>query len=103
VKFERTPRFDNDFKALPREHRNRFLEVVPAFHASCVAYLADPGQQIWPAALRVSRLTNASGVWEMTWSFASPDGRATFEFVTVDGETRVRWRRIGRHRIFSDP
>lgn len=37
----------------------------------------------------------------MTWSFASPDGRATFELVTVDGERRCRWRRVGDHDVFE--
>jgi len=40
---------------------------------------------------------------EMTWSFAGPDGRATFELVEVDGEPAIRWRRIGDHRIFEEP
>ncbi|WP_268968313.1 hypothetical protein [Tomitella gaofuii] len=40
---------------------------------------------------------------EMTWSFASPDGRATFELVTVDGELRCRWRRVGDHGEFTRP
>ena len=40
---------------------------------------------------------------EMTWSYASPDGRATFEFVTIDGEVRCRWRRIGYHDVFARP
>ena len=39
----------------------------------------------------------------MTWSFAGPDGRATFEFVIVDGESRVRWRRVGDHNVFKKP
>ena len=41
----------------------------------------------------------------MTWSFASPDGRGTFELVTIDGELRVRWRwrRIGDHGVFREP
>ncbi len=43
-------------------------------------------------------------VLEMTWSFfSSPDGRATFEFVTVDGELRCRWRRVGDHDVFKSP
>jgi hypothetical protein len=29
--------------------------------------------------------------------------RATFEFVTVDGELRVRWRRVGDHDVFKKP
>jgi hypothetical protein len=39
----------------------------------------------------------------MTWSFAGPDGRATFESVTVDDELRCRWRRIGDHPVFDSP
>ena len=45
----------------------------------------------------------APGVHEMTWSFSGPDGRATFEWVRIDGELAVRWRRIGGHRIFRQP
>ncbi len=41
--------------------------------------------------------------WEMTWSFAGPDGRATFEWITIDGEQAVRWRRVGGHEILNDP
>jgi hypothetical protein len=39
----------------------------------------------------------------MTWSFAGPDGRATFELVTVDSELRCRWRWIGGHNVFTSP
>jgi len=40
----------------------------------------------------------------MTWSFASPDGRATFAFTTTSGgETRLPWRRIGSHGIHKNP
>jgi hypothetical protein len=42
-------------------------------------------------------------IWEMTWSFSGPDGRATFEFITVDGELAIRWRRIGDHQIYENP
>lgn len=56
-----------------------------------------------PASLRIKAVRSAVGVREMTWSFASPDGRATFEFVTVDGKLRVRWRRVGDHDAFKNP
>lgn len=46
---------------------------------------------------------SAPGILEMTWSFASPDARATFELVTVDGELRCRWRRVGDHDVFKSP
>lgn len=40
----------------------------------------------------------------MTWSFASPDGRATFH-LEADGEAQPLpvWRRIGNHSIYQDP
>ena len=43
------------------------------------------------------------GIYEMTCWFASPDGRATFEFVTVDGELHCRWRRVGDHGVYRNP
>ena len=39
----------------------------------------------------------------MTWSFAGPDGRATFEWVVRGAVARVRWRRIGGHEVFREP
>ncbi len=59
----------------------------------------------FPAHLRVQQLEGSSysGIYEMTWSFSGPDGRATFEFFTEDGELGIRWRRIGDHRIFKNP
>lgn len=103
MRFETTPRFDADYAALPIEHRRLFRDLIPAFSQSCDEYVKDPGGFRWPARLRVRRLVGAPRVWELTWSFASPDGRATFEFVE-DGEgPLVRWRRVGSHRVFSEP
>jgi hypothetical protein len=65
-------------------------------------FASTPGY-VWPAALRVSRTKGTRGVWEMTWSFASPDGGATFEFARRDGELICLWRRIGDHGVFKDP
>ncbi|MEI6447966.1 MAG: hypothetical protein WCO96_08835 [Actinomycetes bacterium] len=48
-------------------------------------------------------MEGASGVWEMTWSMTNPDGRATWEWISVEGEAGVRWRRLGTHEIFSSP
>ncbi len=103
MKFRSQVRFDNEFKALPAEHRRKFLSLIPVFNKACDAYLADPGGFIWPRTLRVKPLTSAKGIWEMTWSFSGPDGRATFEFADIDGEIGVRWRRIGRHEIYREP
>jgi len=103
VKCEITPAFDSDVRRLKRELRTEFLEVVKErFIPACDAYAANPDAP-WPQPLRVKSVQGAPGVLEMTWSFASPDGRATFELVTVDGELHVRWRRVGDHDVFRSP
>ena len=125
MRFETTPRWDADWKDLKPEHKRQFVDVVPAFNAACDAYaqVHDPTENKpatvkgtikaagkdktptyrWPAALRVSPMKSAAGIWEMTWSFASPDGRATFEFIRDDQGLLVRWRRIGDHGIYKKP
>ena len=37
----------------------------------------------------------------MTWSFASPDGRALFRLVEVNGETVVVWVRVGNYSVYD--
>lgn len=103
MKFERTSRFDSDFSSLPREHQEHFRSVVAEFHDSAQEYINSGGRSAWPQRLRVRRMSSAPRIWEFTWSFASPDGRATFEFVNRDGELRVLWRRIGDHSIYRSP
>lgn len=103
MKFETTPAFDGDYRHLTPEHAQTFKRVVrEKFAPACDAYAENPATT-WPASLRVKSVRNARGVLEMTWSFASPDGRATFEFVTADGEQRCRWRRVGDHDVFKKP
>lgn len=103
MKFETTPAFDADLRRLKPEHLTTFKRVVrEKFAPACGSCAADPGTP-WPASLRVKTVRGASGVLEMTWSFASPDGRATFELVTVTGELRGRWRRVGDHDAFKSP
>lgn len=103
MKFETTPAFDKDVGRLRREYLQEFLEVLKTkFIPACDAYAADPATP-WPQSLRVKSVQGAPGVLEMTWSFASPDGRATFEFVTVNDELRLRWRRVGDHAVFKRP
>lgn len=102
MKYERTDSFKADYKRLSEAERSRFLEAVRRMNA---AY-AQRGEQplpTWPASLRVKDVEDAPGIFEMTCSFAGPDGRATFEYVTIDGEPAIRWRRIGDHRIFNEP
>lgn len=87
MKYETTPRFDSDVKALPRKHRRQFLDQLAACNTACDAYIKDPAVFSWPKRLRVTQLMSVQGIWEMTWSFASPDRRGTFEFISVDGRT----------------
>ena len=102
MKFETTPAFDADYRQLKPKHRATFRRVLKKFIAACDAYAADPAAG-WARSLRIKSVHDAPGVLEMTWSFSSPDGRATFELVTVDGEMRCRWRRVGGHDVFKAP
>ncbi len=103
MKFETTPAFDGDYRRLKREHAVVFKTAVrERFAPACDAHAKDPTTP-WPASLRIKSVRSARGILEMTWSSASPDGRATFELVTVDGEMRCRWRRVGDHGVFKQP
>lgn len=101
MRFRTTPAFDRDWKWLPAEHKRIFRERMPDFSRACDAYAADRAA-IWPAALRVSRMVGTASIWEMTWSFAGPDGRSTFEFIVEDSVVHCQWRRIDNHSIYRD-
>lgn len=103
MKSETTPAFDGDYRRLQPEHRATFRQVLRDKFIPACAQLAEDPATAWPKSLRVKAVRGAPGVLEMTWSFAGPDGRATFELVTVDGEIRCRWRRVGGHDVFADP
>ena len=97
------PAFDSDYRRLKPEHRTSFrLAVKEKFGPDCDAYAADPSTT-WPSALRVKPVHNAPCALAITGSFASPDGRATFELITVDDDLRCRWRRVGGHSVFKRP
>jgi hypothetical protein len=103
VKFETTAAFQGDLARLSPAERALFRKVVHEdFNPTCERRLVDP-TAAWPAKLRVRKVENAPGIWEMTWSFSGPDGRATFEWIVIDGEPAIRWRRIGGHAIFREP
>lgn len=102
MKYELTDAFEADWRRLSPTERALFRRAVADMNQ---AY-AQRGQATlrrWPDHLRVKSVRGAPGVWEMTWSFAGPDGRATFEFIDVGGEPAIKWRRIGDHRIFEQP
>lgn len=103
MKYERSEAFRRDYRGLAPLHRQEFREVVlEQFHPALIRRLADPAES-FPASLRIKDVEGAPGVWEMTWSFTDPDGRATWEWIEIDGEPGIRWRRIGSHAIFSRP
>ena len=102
MKYVATARFLSDYARLNERERALFLGTVREINA---AYARDttawPPQ--WPASLRLKAVQGAPGIWEITWSFAVPDGRATLQFISVEDEAAVQWRRIGRHDILQDP
>jgi hypothetical protein len=104
VKFETTPAFDGDVRRLKRSGLyGEFRDVVKdEFIPAAERRVREPGRR-WPARLRVKSVRGAPGVLEMTWSFSRPDGRATFEWVQIDEESGIRWRRVGDHSIFGNP
>jgi len=103
VKYERTASFKRDYRRLPEAHREEFRQVVrECFNPALDEHLADPAKP-WPAKLRIKGVKGAPGIWEMTWSFTDPDGRATWEWISIDGDAAIRWRRVGDHSVFGNP
>lgn len=108
MRFERTEPFKADYQRLSHSERQLFREALRAFNEACDAFAETKDPASWPARLRVKPVVNAPGIFEMTWSFAGPDGRATWQWTTVtDAEGRthpaVLWRRLGGHIIFRAP
>lgn len=102
MKFERTESFRRDCRRLGPQLEEFKRVVMGDFAPALERYVSNPGQG-WPPSLRVKGVTGAPGVWEMTWSFTDPDGRATWEWIKIDGEAGIRWRRVGDHSIFANP
>lgn len=110
MRFERTESFKADYRRLSDEERAAARQAIADFAAACDAFVTDATP--FPSRLRVKAVRGAPGVFEMTWSFAGPDGRATWEWIEIElADDRgsvsrvpaVRWRRIGSHRIFTEP
>lgn len=73
MKYVRTAGFLIDLRRLPAEHRKLFVLAVHVLLRPALDSGAHTGATPWPRALRIHRI----GVsYSMTWSFASPDGRA---------------------------
>lgn len=103
MKWEATPAFDADLRRLSADELKLFRTVVrDSFVPAAERRAANPTAP-WPKSLRVKDVEGAPGIRELTWSFAGPDGRATFEWITIDGEQAVRRRRVGGHEILNDP
>lgn len=102
MKYRVLPRFSADYQKLSEQERLAFKKTLARFIVASREYEANPENYVWPKSLRVERLTG-TGIMAMTWSFSGPDGRATFEFVTVENEQIVVWRRVGRHSIYREP
>jgi hypothetical protein len=103
VKYERTERARNDYAHLDDQTKQLFKDAVVLMNEA-YERRGDRAIPIWPKRLRIKAVEDSHGVWEMTWSFTGPDGRATFEYFDAgDGEVGIRWRRIGGHEIFRNP
>ncbi|MBI4320178.1 MAG: hypothetical protein HY675_16940 [Chloroflexi bacterium] len=102
MKYDTAPEFDADFKRLHDSEQRLFVEAVRKMISACKR---DPGRiPGWPSSQRIRLLTDHPGIYEMTWSFPGPDGRATFEIVSDEhGEPVIRWRRVGGHDVFRKP
>lgn len=103
MKYRTTRRFERDLRGLSKKRQAEvFIAAVDdKFKPAAEQFIKDPGAG-WPKGLRVKRLADTPGVWEFTWSMSDPDGRATFEWIVIDGEAAVLWRRVGDHSIFRD-
>ena len=103
MKFQITPAFEGDWRRLSADERATFRAVGrDDFNPACERRRADPAAA-WPKKLRVKSVEGAAGIWEMTWSFSGPDGRATFEWIEIGGEPAIRWRRVGNHEVLGEP
>ncbi len=106
--FEITASEKDDYARLTKKEKERFRQAVANLNCADDRFIATGDPSVWPQKLRVKSVTHAPGIFEMTWSFSGPDGRATWEWISLrdeNGENQpaVRWRRIGGHAIFTNP
>jgi hypothetical protein len=107
VRYVRTESFKADYRRLSATEKELFRRAVREFNDGCERFITTRDPASWPSSLRVKPVRGAPGIWEMTWSFSGPDGRATWEWTSVVDEEgshpAIRWRRVGDHRILKDP
>jgi hypothetical protein len=84
MKYVRTAGFLIDLRRLPAEHRKLFVLAVHTLFRPALDVGAQTGAVPWPRALRIHRI---GANYSMTWSFASPDGRALFQCQRLSRET----------------
>jgi hypothetical protein len=98
VKYRTTAGFDLALAKLPREHRRMFTSAVRAYVIPALAAGAHRGEAPWPRRLRVHKIGE---VYSLTWSFASPYGRALFAIGPgSDGDPVLTWLAVGYQDIY---
>lgn len=102
MKFRVSAEFEAQYRRLSDQERGLFRDAVVAIN-DAYARRGNAPLPVWPARLWIKPIVDAPGIWELTWSFSGPDGRATFELFSAEDETGIFWRRIGTHRVFRDP
>jgi len=104
MRYERTASFKADWNRLSADERTLVRTQLTAFNAAADDIASHGGdKRRWPTALRVHDLQGTKGVWSVTFHFAGPDMRATFEWGHDDNGPKVVWRRIGRHSVYQAP
>jgi hypothetical protein len=103
VKYRSLESFRNDFRRLPAEHQQMFLQMLRQFFLPAIEAGSFGGTPPRPKRLRIHRISSTE-IYSLTWNSASPDGRATFHLDKAgEGEPLLVWRRIGDHAIYKNP
>ncbi|CAN5798440.1 hypothetical protein BH20ACT7_BH20ACT7_06780 [soil metagenome] len=102
MKWEATTSSKADFKPLSRQEQKLFGAAVDKFNVACDQWVESEGRSDWPSALRVKSVESAPGINEVTWNFSGPDGRATWEWVTIDVNGQRSGPAVAPHRRTRD-
>lgn len=99
--WDKTPQFRADYDKLPDHEQELFMACLLEHFIPHV----DGDPLTFPQQVRVKPMKGHASAWEMTWSFAGPDGRATFSWGRPQrpGLRHVIWRRVGYHGIYGAP